>query len=220
MLAKDLITQEVPPLKLTDNAGKALTWMDEFKVSHLPVIKGRAYLGLISESEILDLNSEEDTLGELKPELLLYSVTANQHLFEVIKFIAQYNISVIPVLSFEKEYLGSISLRYLTEVIAELPFISEYGATIVLEMHVNDYYLSQITRIVESEDARILGTFITSQKDANLLELTIKLNKQNVKGIIQSLERFNYTVIASFDQGEFSDSLKDRYSAFMKYLNT
>ena len=39
MIAIDLITDEIPPLMHSDTGEKALNWMEEFKVSHLPVIK-------------------------------------------------------------------------------------------------------------------------------------------------------------------------------------
>lgn len=219
MLAKDLITEEIPPLKLTDKGKKALAWMDEFKVSHLPVIKGVNYLGLISEAEILDMNAPDEGIGKSNPELIRYSISEEQHLFEVIKAISSFNLSVIPVLGIDGNYKGTIPLKHLMKVVSHLSIISELGATVVLEFNALDYSLAEVARIVESENAKILGSFVTSLPSSTKIELTLKINTQNISAIIQAFERFNYTISASFDQGDYSEGLKDRFDSLMNYLN-
>ena len=82
-----------------------------------------------------------------------------------------------------------------------------------------DYSMVEIARIVESNDAKILGSFITRSYDDNKFELTIKINKENVQDIIQTFERFEYDITASYDQSSSEDDLQDRYNNLMKYLN-
>lgn len=219
MLARDLITDEIPPLKVSDTGRKALRWMDEFKVWHLPVIKNSELIGLISESDLIDNSPSEEIISKIKPNYITTFVSENQHVFEVVKIVSVMNLSVIPVLDSNKNYLGSISIHRLMNAIAAMPVVGEPGGIIILEMNLNDYSLAEIARIVEGDDARILGTFITSHPDSTKMEVTLKINKSDLSSILQSFERFKYNVTASYHQSEHKETLKDRYDALMNYLN-
>ena len=105
------------------------------------------------------------------------------------------------------------------ETIAEMPVVKTPGAIIVLEMSMSDYSLFEISRIVEEDNAKILGSFITRFPDSTKMELTIKLNVENVQSIMSSLERFKYTITASYNKKLVNDNLNDRYDQLMKYLN-
>jgi acetoin utilization protein AcuB len=219
MLARDLITDEIPPLKVSDTGNKALRWMDEFKVSHLPVVKNSEFIGLISESDLIDNSSSEETITKIKPNYITAHSSESQHIFEVVKIVSELSLSVIPVLDANKHYLGSISIHRLMNAIAAMPAVGEPGGIIILEININDYSLSEIARIVENNDAKILGTFITSHPDSTKMEVTLKINKGDLSAILQSFERFKYNVTASYHQSGHKDVLKDRYDALMNYLN-
>lgn len=218
MLARDLITDEIPPLKGSDTGRKALRWMDEFKVWHLPVIKNHELIGLISESDLIDNAPSEETIARIKPNYIQTFVNENQHVFEVVKIVADLKLSVIPVLDENKNYLGSISIHRLMEAIAGMPVVGEPGGIIILEVNIHDYSLTEIARIVESNDAKILGTLITSHPDSTKMEVTLKINKGDLSAILQSFERFKYNVTATYHQSEHKDILKDRYDSLMNYL--
>ncbi len=219
MLAHDLITEEIPPLKLSDSGKKALRWMDEFKVWHLPVVKNSEFIGLISESDLIDNSSSESTIGKIKPNYITVFASENQHIFEVVKMVSEIRLSVIAVLDADKKYIGSISIHQLMRAIAAMPVVNEPGGIITLEINTHDYSLSEIARIIESNDAQILGTFITSHPDSTKMEVTVKINKGDLSAIRQTFERFKYHITASFQQNEHHDTLKNRYDALMKYLN-
>ncbi len=210
MLAKDLITDTIPPLKITDTGVKALQWMDEFKVRHLPVIRNIEFLGLISESDILDLNTPQKPLGKLKLSLKRPFVSQNQHIFDVIKLIASLKITLVPVLSDKQNFLGIITINHLFRNFAKMASITDTGSLIVLELNVNDYSLSEIGQIVESNDAKILSSYITSHSDSTKLELTLKVNKTNISDVLQTFNRYNYNVIAFHQQTEYVNDLKHR----------
>ncbi len=219
MLARDLITDEIPPLKVSDTARKALQWMDEFKVWHLPVVKNSELLGLVSETDLIDNAPSGDIISRIKPNFISAFAQENQHIFEVVKIVSQLNLSVIPVIDIQKNYLGSISIHHLMNAIAAMPVVGEPGGIIILEINISDYSLSEIARIVEGNDAKILGTFITSHPDSTKMEVTLKINKGDLSAILQSFERFKYNVTASYHQTEHVDILKDRYDALMNFLN-
>lgn len=219
MLAFELISDHIPPLKTSDSGLKALTWMDEFKVAHLPIVNNREFLGLISDADILDLNEPEQALGNHQLSLFRPYVLDNQHLFDVLKLIVKMDLSLIPVLNKDNEYLGSISMKSLLTEFAKTSAADQPGGIIVLELNDNDYHLSQIAQIVEGNNAKILGLYMQSHRESTQLDVTIKINRENISGILQTFARYNYTVKATFHQGEFSDDLRQRFDLFMNYIN-
>lgn len=219
MLAKDLITDEIPPLKTSDTGLMVINWMDEFKVSHLPIVNNREYLGLISDTDVLDLNITDEEIGKHKLSCIRPFVKENQHVYEVIKMISNMKLTVLPVLDENENYLGLIPLTSLLQQFSILAATREPGGIIVLEMNVLDYSLSQIAQIVEGNDGKILSCYLNSLPDSTRIEVTLKINKTDISGILQTLDRYNYTVKASFHQSEFSDDMKNRFDSFMNYIN-
>ncbi len=219
MLAKELISDEVPPLKTTDTGTKALKWMEEFKVSNLPVIKGKEFIGLLADTDLLDLDSAKQTITNLKLNLHQAYVLEHQHVFEVLKVISALHLSVIPVLDEHKMYKGVITARRLMQIIADMPFVNEPGAIIMLEMNDHDYSMAQIAQIVEGNDAKILSAYITARYEEGKIEVTLKVNREDLAGILQTFNRYNYTVKASFHQSEHDEDMQKRFDAFMNYLN-
>lgn len=219
MVAIDLITDEVPPIKPEESCIKALDWMDELRVSHLPVVDGNDYLGLLADNNILDLEDPEVILAKSGIVLSQPFVRADQHVYEVMKIVSAQNLSVVPILDQENNYLGCTNLPYLMSLITNTGSISEPGGIIVLELNQHDYSLSEIARIVEGNDAKILSSYITSAADSTKMEVTLKVNKKNLGGILQTFNRYDYVVSASYTEDRFKEDLKLRYDSLMKYLN-
>lgn len=220
MIAIDLVTDEIPPLKTSDTGLKALAWMEEFKVAQLPIVNNTKLLGLITEEDILDLNEAEEPLGNHKLSLEKSSVLKTQHLFDVFSIMAQNKLSLLPVVDAENNYLGIITLSNLVQVFSETASLKDAGSVITLELNINDYSISEIGKIIESDDAKILSLYVTSSPDTTKMELTIKINKTDISRILQTFFRFNYIVTASYQQSDYEEDLKKRYEAFMRYLNT
>jgi len=219
MLARDLISNDVPPLKVSDDGKKALEWMDDFKVSHLPVIDKTTYIGLISDTDILDMNNSTDNIGKLKRSFIKPFVFDFQHAYDVLKLYATLKVSVIPVLDSKEHYVGVITHTQLLNYFSSITAAQEPGSLIVLELHEHDYSLSQIAQIAESNGAKILSLFLTPHSDSTELDITLKLNLQNVSPVLQTFERFGYNVKASFSLNTDNKNLQDRYDALMHYLN-
>jgi len=218
MQAVDLISDEIPPIKVSDTGIKVLKWMDEFKVTHLPVVKGVEFIGTVSDSDILDLNQPEHPLSEQSIPYNQVCVLETSHAFDVIKVIADHNLTVVPVLDNHQQYLGAITLGYLMKRIASMSSVHNPGGVIVLEMAENDYSLSEIAQIVEGNDARILSMQMTSAPESTEIEVTIKVSKKDLRGILQTFNRYSYTIKASFQESRYSDDMKDRYDSLMNYL--
>lgn len=218
MIAREIISDEIPPLKHTDTGEIALRWMDEFKVSHLPVLKNGNFVGLISESDVLDKMDLEETLDKLFDHLPRPYVMANAHIYEVLYRVAEHKITVIPILEEDETYLGCTSVHQLVMLIANTGSIKETGGIIVLEVNRLDYSLAQIAQIVESNNARILSSYIMSVPDSTKLEVTLKINQIELDRIIRTFERYDYVISASFQKGKFDDDLQLRYESLLKFL--
>jgi CBS-domain-containing membrane protein len=219
MIASNFITDEIPPLKTSDTGLKALGWMDEFKVSHLPVVNGTELLGVVSDTELLDMNNAADELGNSKQALMRPHVFGHQHIYDAMKQMSLLNLTLIPVLDQEQHYMGVITLTHLMQQFSKLAAIQEPGGIIILELNNNDYSLSQIAQIIEGNDAKVLSLYVTPHPDSTKMEITVKVNKEDLSGILQTFFRYNYIVKASFHQSEFLEDLKNRYDSFMNYIN-
>lgn len=219
MQASDLISQSLISLHPVDDGLRAISLMEELRVNHLPVVRNGFYLGILSEKEILNWDNEEEFIEEHLEEITAPSVIGTQHLFDIIEELEKFSLTVIPVLDEEKHYLGSITNRKLLYTIAKSTSIQSNGGVIVLRMNQNDYQMSEIARIVEDNNTKILSSYITSIPDALQIELTLKLNTMDINSIVKDLERFDYNVSASFNTEETNDDFTDRYESLMRFLN-
>ncbi len=218
MTAVELITEEIPPLLHTDKGDKALVWMDEFKVSHLPVLKNGNYVGVISESALMDMEDLDLSLDKLFQHLPRPYAKTDAHIYEVLARISDYKVSVLPVLSDDEEYLGCTDIHHLMTLIANTGSIKDTGGILVIEMNEVDYSMAQIAQIVESNNAKILSSFIMTSRDSTKVEVTLKINEIELDRIIRTFERYDIAVKASFQKSRFDDDLQLRYDALMNYL--
>lgn len=219
MRASEIISDVIPPLVHTDSGEKALLWMDEFQINHLPVLKNGNFVGLLSESELLDQTDLEPNLDELFQHLPRPFVFADAHLFDILQHFSLFKLTALPVLDRQEQYLGVISAQDLLELLAQSTGVKEIGSVLVLEMDANNYVLSQIAQIVESNQAKILNLFIDSDPDSTKIRVSLKINQQNLSSIIRTFERYDYQVLASYQAENQQNELQERYDELMLYLN-
>ena len=218
MKALDLISDNIPPLIHTDSGEKAMIWMEEFKVSHLPVLKNGSFVGLLSEADILDRLDDKETLDVLFDHLPRLYVNSSVHIYEVLSKMAAAKVTVMPILNDKETYLGCISSHKLLHNLASTSSIKEQGGIIVIECNAIDYSMSQIAQIVESENAKILSSYIFSKSDSQKMEITLKINQLDLTRIMRSFERYDYVVKASFQAKTHENDIQWRYDVLMNYL--
>lgn len=219
MKASDLISDIIPTLLHTDTGDKALRWMDEFCVSHLPVLKDNNFVGIVSESDILDKSDTSLTLDKLFDVLPRPYVFEGNHLYDMMKLFSETKCTVLPVLNDAEKYLGSASLIDVMSCISTMAGISDNGSVLVIEVSERDYSLAHIAQCVETNNARLLSAFITSTPNSALIEVTLKINQFDISRIIQTFERFKYTIVGTFHRDSFHEDLQRRYDELMKFIN-
>lgn len=220
MIANDLISEIIPSLKTSDTGQTALNWMEIFRISHLPIVNNQDFLGLISDTDIYDMNQPEEPIGNHELTLLKPFVTDNQHLYEVIGLAARLKLSVVPVLDNNNHYKGVITTSDLVRHMAGISSMDQPGGIIVLELIERDYSLSQIAQIVESNNIKVLSMYITSPSESTRLEVTLKVNTTDLFALIRTFERYNYEVKTWVTTNDSIDRFySERFDLLMKYLN-
>jgi CBS domain-containing protein len=220
MVAKDLISEVIPALKTSDTGQTALNWMEIFRISHLPIVNNQDFLGLISDSDIYDMNQPEEPIGNHELTLLKPYVTTEQHIYEVIGLASRLKLTVVPVLDNKNHYKGVITTTDLVRFLAGISSMDQPGGIIVLELTERDYSLSQIAQIVESNNVKVLSMYITSPPDSMRLEVTIKVNTNDIVSVIRTFERYNYEVKTWVTNDDSMDRFySERFDLLMKYLN-
>jgi predicted transcriptional regulator len=199
---------------------KALNCMDMFRVSHIPVVNNSKYLGLVSDKLIYDLNLLETPIDTQLDKLNTSHVHKEQHIFEVASLMYKLKLSVLPVLDTDHYYLGSITLYDLARRFAKLFALEEIGGVVILEMNENNYSLAEISQIVESNSVKILSCFTDRRRGTNVMDVILKLDKEDLSPVIQAFMRYDYNVKAVYlDQSELKDLYQDRFDLFMKFMN-
>jgi acetoin utilization protein AcuB len=217
MTARQIVSPLLPSIALSNTVQQGLDWMHEYHIAHLPVVENGKLVGVVSEETLLSLDHS----------LLISAVQIGQnkafvhdddHLYEVVKAVVQKKLSIIPVVDAAENWVGTITLENLLQHFAESGSLTEAGSIVVLEMQRNDYSLGTIARITEAEGVHILSSYITSKPEENLIELTLKLDSNEIQRVIATYERFGYIVKAAFDESDYIDSLQHRYDTLMSYL--
>ena len=219
MLVSDLITDEIPPLKMTDTVEMALDWMEQFKVSHLALVRNKELMGVLSESDLLDYNKPEETFEEVRIPIMKPIIHHYQHTYELLKLMSSLNLTLIPVLDENEFYKGCITLKGIVQNLSSMASVQSPGGVIVLELNQNDYSVTQIGNIVEGNDAKILSLHVSSVPDSTKIEVTIKINREDLSRVLQTFNRYNYTIKASYNYGDYENDLKSKLDEFMHFLN-
>lgn len=219
MHASDLITSDIPPLRPQDDIGRALDWMEEFKVGHLPVVDGTRLVGYVTDRDLVDRNDPLGTVSTAMDQVEVPFVRGGQHIYEVMALFSERGLTVVPVLDEMGNYLGMINEHAALRELARVTNIQEPGSVVVLEMNQNDYSLHEIARIVEGNDARVLSAYSHTLADTLRIEVTLKINREDVSSILRTFERYDYFVKSTYQGSKLHEDLRDRYEELMRFIN-
>ena len=219
MLTAELINNNIPRLQLQDSISKALQLINDYRVTHLPVVADDKYLGLIGEDDLLDVEEEKGTIEFLQENFNPAFVKENEHFLNAVKYCNQFESSVVPVTNEEKELVGVITVTDLLKSLGDFSGANEIGGIVVMEMERSQFAISEISRIVESNDATILHLNTTIQPDTGLLTVSLHLNKKEIAAIVSAFERYEYDIIYYFGDEKFENEIHSNYRHLMSYLD-
>jgi signal-transduction protein with cAMP-binding, CBS, and nucleotidyltransferase domain len=222
MIAEDLINHMIPPLKGSDDAHKAIVWMEEFRCKYLPVVDNGQLLGFLSEEIILETNDIDDR--EARDFALLGQnsyVQIDTHFYDILRVAADNKVQMVAVLNEELVYMGVITVQDTLASFAQTAAVQVPGSVLVLSMNYVDYSLANISRLVEENHGKILSTMVKDDPiDNSKLRLTLKINQLDLSRIVATLERFGYRVIGRYQETtKVAPAEKERLDMLMRYLD-
>jgi predicted transcriptional regulator len=194
MLTRELLSQTLPSLRLHDKVYQALLWMNENNVTHLPIIEGDKYIGLISEDDLLQAENDNLPLSSLQQSFADISVKEDEHFLKAVQLAADSGLSVVPVVNEENELIGTVAYNDLLKFSSDFMSLSEPGGLIVLEIDSNQYSFNEISKLVETNDAQITQLNTSIDPETGLMQVTIRINKPEVSDIVATFQRYEYNV--------------------------
>ena len=220
MLAEDLINHMLPPLKGSDDAHKAIVWMEEFRCSYMPVVDEGKLLGFLSEDIILETNDIEKRVKDFDLVGVNCYVHLDTHFYDILKVAADNKLQLVAVLNNDQSYCGVITVQDTLTSFAQTAAVQLPGGILVLSMNHIDYSLAEISRLVEENHAKILSSIVKEDPlDPAKLRLTLKINQLDLSRIVATLERFSYKVIGRYHETKPMGDEKERIDMLLRYLD-
>lgn len=217
MNMNDYILEEIQPLRLNDAIKSAQKTFNNYPITHFPVIENNKLLGSFAEEDIQTIENLEDSLATNAHLLNSFFADEKATILELLKIFADNDTNIIPVLDEHKEYIGYYDLRDVLDVFSTSPFMIEESETLIIEKLTNDYSMSQITQIIESNNAKLLGLYI-SEKKSETIQITLKIVSKEINEIMQTFRRYDYKIISMHENDIYLEDLKNRSEYLKKYL--
>lgn len=219
MLTASLINLNTPRLQLHDTLVKAKQLINDFKMTHLPVVSENSFLGLISEDDLMDAEEDKKTIETLQDHFLKTFVPDDVHFLVALQYCNMHETNLVPVLNRQQEFQGVITTPDLMKVMGEFSGANEMGGLIILAMERVHFSISEISRIVESNDCTILHLNTANDTSTGLMHVTLHLNKREISSVVTTFERYEYQVVYHFGAKIVEDKTTDNYLNLMNYLN-
>jgi hypothetical protein len=217
MHLQDYIINDIKPLKITDKISDVQLLFNQLTYSHIPIQNGDIYVGCISENDAYCFEKAK-TIGDCTYAIEGFFVRPSTNWLDILEAFAQNDANIMPLLDQNNKYLGYYELNDIMTLFNETPFFSEPGGILIVEKGIHDYSFSEISQIVESNDAKLLGAFI-SKMDGNLTQVTLKIGNSSLNEVIQTFRRYSYNIISGHEDDSYIESLKQRSQYLDKYLN-
>ena len=217
MNLSDCILNDLKPINSSSKCRELQILFNQFTYSHIPVQNKGIYVGCLSETDAYCFDADK-SIDEYKYALSGFYVRKTTNWLDVLEAFAQNSSNIMPVLNDKNQYLGYYELNDIINLFGDTPFFSEPGGILVVEKGINDFSFSEISQIVESNDGKILGCFI-SKIEKDVAQITIKIGNKGLNDIIQSFRRYSYNIVSGHEEDTFMENLKERSDYLNKYLN-
>jgi acetoin utilization protein AcuB len=219
LLNKEIISAAIPSLHLNDPVSQALDLMADFHVTHLPVVNGDKLSGLVSEEDLLNVEDDSTLLSELQPGFSGIVAHADAFFFEAVQLVNENNLTLIPVVALEQEYTGAIVATDLLRHLGRVGGVNDTGGIIVLEMEKVSFSFTEISKLVETNDAQITQLNTYSDSPSGNFYITLRINKAEISDILATFQRYEYQVKYCFGEELYENELRNNYDHLMNYLN-
>ncbi len=211
------IINDIKPLGIKDSVREFQVMFNQLTYSHIPVNNDGVYIGCISETDAHCFESDK-SIEEFKYSLEGFFVRDTTVWLDILEAFAQNSTNIMPVLSGNNQYLGYYELNDIINLFNETPFFAEPGAILIVEKGLADYSFSEISQIVESNNGKLLGSFI-SKIENDVAQVTLKIGNTSLNDVMQTFRRYSYNIVSGSEEDSFTENLKERSEYLKKYLN-
>jgi Mg/Co/Ni transporter MgtE len=213
----DYLNNDYKPINSSETVESVREFFEEVTFSHFPVVEESIYIGSIAAEDVETFDKDK-SIYHYRYAMDGFFARTSMIWMDVLEVFAKNRTNVVPVLDETNAYVGYYEIPDVISLFNETPFLKEPGGIIIVEKPIADYSMSQIAQIVESNNGRILGLFI-SEATANSVQITIKITLGAMNEIIQTFRRYNYEIISEHQEDTYLNSLKERSDYLDKYLN-
>ncbi|AWI24726.1 CBS domain-containing protein [Flavobacterium pallidum] len=213
----DFINRDFRPIDSKDTIAEVLDFFADVNFSHFPVTEEGIYIGSVSAEDVETFEPEK-TLANYRYAIEVFFARTTTNWFDVLEVFARNHTDVVPVLDAENKYAGYYEISDIVKFFNDTPFLKDPGGIIVVEKGILDYSMGQVVQIVESNNAKILGTFVSGSTN-DTIQITVKIAMGSINEIIQTFRRYDYEIISEHNEDNYLNSLKERSDYLDKYLN-
>jgi acetoin utilization protein AcuB len=219
MTAKDLISSNIPVLQPNESISQALMIMEDNGMKHLPVVEEGRYLGLVASDDLQDAPDDRQPVISLQEHWAIPVILDNDHFLKAAQKVQEQNITVVPVLDENRNYAGAIGAPDLLRALTGFVGSDDPGGIIVLETDKRNFSFSELSRLIETNDATITQLNTDEQPETGHTIITIKISKTEISDIIASLQRYEYNVVYYHGEEAYENELRSNYDNLMNYLS-
>ncbi len=211
------IISNIPVFNIEDSLGEVITFFEENTFSHVAVVENGIFLGVLNENDLGNFD-EGDTINNFRYNLEAVFVLNTAAWLDVLEAFARNEANILTVVDENGKVMGYYDLTDIMGVFIDTPFFTDPGSILVVAKGIKDYSFSEIAQIVESNNTRFIGGFITDLRN-DVVQVTLKVGTANLNDIIQTFRRYNYNILFGNNDDQFLHDLKQRSDYLDKYLN-
>lgn len=217
MHIQEHIITTIPVFEIKDTFEKVLEFFQDTTYSHVAIVEEGRFLGVFSENDA-EVLLPVTKIEEFRYELQSFFVRGETNWLDVLEAFARNEANILPILNEKEEVVGYYDLTDIVTVFIDTPFFTDPGSILVVATGIKDYSFSQIAQIVESNNAKLLGGFITDTQN-DIIQVTLKITTENFNKVVQTFRRYNYHILFGNSDDQFLEDLKERSDYLDKYLN-
>ncbi|ASW75292.1 acetoin utilization protein [Chryseobacterium piperi] len=214
MFIKDYISKDFPCFSLTDSIESARSTLEDFGYTHIFIKKSHHFYGAIAKDFLYEA---EGTLKDLEHQVERFAILEDNNIMDSIRLFYTFNSNVIPVINKTEKYLGYITCEDAFQDLSRYALFSESGAILTVEAPARKYSMTEIANIVESNNSKFYGGFISFMSE-EVVRVTIKISNENLASIDATFDRYDYRIVEKFYSDEKTDLFKDRFGFFQKFI--
>lgn len=211
------ITNDFRAIDSQETIASVQDFFADVSFSHFPVLEDGIFIGSIAADDVETFDTDKKAI-DYKYTLERFFARKSMIWLDLLEVFAKNHTNTVPVLDENNSYIGYYEMEDIMKFFKDTPFLKEPGGVIIVQKGIVDYSMSQITQIVESNNGKILGCFI-SEADMENVQITIKIGLGAMNEIIQTFRRYNYEIISEHQEDTYINSLKERSDYLDKYLN-